>query len=106
VLGSDWPVANFDAREVLSYARLRRHAGTDTPPVLPEQSLTGLMALEGMTSSAALAAGEQGVAGRIAPGFRADLTAFAVDPIDAPADEVAQAPIRLTMVGCDVTHRG
>jgi predicted amidohydrolase YtcJ len=105
VLGSDWPVAHFDAREVLSFARLRRHAGTDIPPVLPDQALTGLMALEGMTSHAALAAGEEHVAGRVAPGYRADLTAFAVDPVAAPADEVGQAPIRLTMVDGTVTHR-
>jgi predicted amidohydrolase YtcJ len=104
VLGSDWPVAHFDAREVLSFARLRRHAGTDTTPVLPHQALTGLMALEGMTSHAALAAGEEHVSGRVAPGYRADLTAFAVDPVAAPADEVGQAPIRLTMVDGTVTH--
>ena len=104
VLGSDWPVASFDAREVLSYARLRRHAGTDTPPVLPDQGLTGLMALEGMTSQAAEAAGESAVAGRIAPGFRADLTAFTVDPVAAPADEVGEAPIRMTMTDGQVTH--
>jgi hypothetical protein len=105
VLGSDWPVANFDAREVLSYARLRRHADTDTTPVLPQQGLTGLMALEGMTSAAADVAGESAYAGRIAPGFRADLTAFAVDPVTAPADEVGQAPIRLTMTAGEVTHQ-
>jgi predicted amidohydrolase YtcJ len=58
-----------------------------------------------MTSHAALAAGEEHVAGRVAPGYRADLTAFAVDPVAAPADEVGQAPIRLTMVDGTVTHR-
>ncbi|WP_426563817.1 amidohydrolase [Angustibacter sp. McL0619] len=105
VLGSDWPVADYDARDVLTYARLRRPAGTDKQPFLPEQGLTGLMALEGMTTHAALAAGEESVAGRIVPGMRADLTAFAIDPVTAPADEVAEAPIRLTMVDGTVTHQ-
>jgi predicted amidohydrolase YtcJ len=73
--------------------------------VTPEQALTGLQSLEGMTSHAALAANEENVAGRVAPGYRADLTAFSLDPVTAPADEVADAPIRLTMVDGAVTHR-
>jgi len=105
VLGSDWPVAHYDARLVLGYARQRTLPGSAIPPVTPEQALTGLQSLEGMTSQAALAANEEHVAGRIAPGFRADLTAFSADPVTAPADEVADAPIRLTMVDGAVTHR-
>jgi predicted amidohydrolase YtcJ len=105
VLGSDWPIAGYDAREVLAYARLRRTPNTDLAPVAPEQALTGLMALEGITTHAALADGATD-AGRIAVGCRADLTVFAVDPVDAPADELAQAPIRLTVSAGLVTHRG
>jgi predicted amidohydrolase YtcJ len=63
------------------------------------------MALEGFTSHAAHAAGEEAVAGRLAPGYRADLTAFGLDPVAAPADEVADAPVLLTMVGGSVVHR-
>ncbi|MFF3808644.1 amidohydrolase [Streptomyces bacillaris] len=106
-LGSDWPIAHYDVRQVLATARLRRLPGAyDTEPVAPEQALTGLMALEGCTSHAAVAAGEQAVAGRIAPGFRADLTAFGVDPVEAPADELGDAPVRLTVTGGRVVHRG
>jgi predicted amidohydrolase YtcJ len=105
VLGSDWPVAHYDARLVLGYALRRTLPGSGIPPVTPEQALTGLQSLEGMTSQAALAANEEHVAGRVAPGFRADLTAFSVDPVTAPADEVAAAPIRLTMTDGAVTHR-
>ncbi|TSB34787.1 amidohydrolase family protein, partial [Streptomyces benahoarensis] len=77
-----------------------------TAPITPEQALTGLMALEGCTIHAALAVGEEHEAGRIAPGYRADLTALTVDPVTAPADDVAAAPVRLTMSGGHVTHRG
>jgi predicted amidohydrolase YtcJ len=106
VLGSDWPVAGYDAREVLGFARSRRPVGTDHAPVRPDQALTGSMALEGMTSHAALADGRTDVTGRVAVGFRADLTALGVDPVDAPADEVADAPAVLTLLGGSVTHRG
>ncbi|AWT47030.1 MULTISPECIES: amidohydrolase [Streptomyces] len=99
-LGSDWPIAHYDARAVLATARSPRGAASAHP------GLTGLQALEGCTTHAARAAGESAGAGRIAPGFRADLTAFGVDPVEAPADEVAEAPVRLTVTGGHVVHRG
>jgi predicted amidohydrolase YtcJ len=77
----------------------------DVEPVTAEQALTGLMALEGYTSHSARAVGEEDVAGSIAPGFRADLIAFAVDPVTAPADEPGEAPVTLTMTGGTVVHR-
>jgi predicted amidohydrolase YtcJ len=107
VLGSDWPVAPFDPRRVLADAQLRRPAGEpDVPPIQPHQGLTPLMALQGYTSQAADAAGEAAGAGRIAVGRRADLTAFAVDPLRADPDELADAPIALTVVDGVVVHRG
>lgn len=106
-LGPDWPIGHYDVRQVPATARLRRLPGAyDTEPVTAEQALTGLMALEGCTSHAAVAAGEQGVAGRIAVGYRADLTALGVDPVLAPADEVGEAPVRVTVCGGRVVHRG
>ncbi|MGW0311932.1 amidohydrolase [Streptomyces flavidovirens] len=99
-LGSDWPIAHYDARQVLATARAPRGAAE------AGRSLTGLMSLEGCTTHAAVAAGEQDVSGRIAPGLRADLTAFGLDPVEAPADEVAEAPVRLTVTGGKITHRG
>ncbi|MFF9098099.1 amidohydrolase [Streptomyces sp. NPDC014802] len=98
-LGSDWPIAHYDARAVLATARAPRGAASD------RAGLTGLQALEGCTTHAALAAGEQAVAGRIAVGLRADLTALGVDPVDAPADEIADAPVPLTVTGGHIVHR-
>jgi hypothetical protein len=40
-----------------------------------------------------------------AVGCRADLTAFTVDPVEAPADELGQAPIRLTLLDASITHQ-
>lgn len=99
-LGSDWPIAHYDVRGVLATAREPLGAAS------ARDGLTGLQALEGCTTHAAVAAGEADRTGRIAPGYRADLTAFGMDPVEAPADEVAQAPVRLTVTGGHVVHRG
>jgi predicted amidohydrolase YtcJ len=99
-LGSDWPIAHHDVRAVLATARAPRGAASS------RAGLTGLQALEGCTTHAALAAGEAAVAGRVAEGFRADLTALGLDPVEAPADEVAEAPVRLTVTGGHIAHRG
>jgi predicted amidohydrolase YtcJ len=104
-LGSDWPVAPFDPRAILADAQLRRRSGRgDQAPVCPNQSLTALMALEGYTSHAAIAEGKAESAGMIAPGCRADFTAFAVDPLLSPPDELADAPIVATAVAGTLTH--
>ncbi|MFD7278697.1 amidohydrolase family protein, partial [Streptomyces sp. NPDC059862] len=97
-LGSDWPIAHYDVRQVLATARRPRGAAS------ARAGLTGLEALEGCTTHAARAAGESATAGRIAPGHRADLTALGIDPAEAPADELAEAPVRLTVTGGHVIH--
>ncbi|MFI0372214.1 amidohydrolase [Actinomadura sp. 1N219] len=104
VLGSDWPVAHYDARETLVAARIRTLPGSGAAPVNPAQALTPRMALEGMTTHAALAAGDPYRPGRITPGSRADLTAFALNPLRATSDELIDAPVRLTMVDGRLTH--
>ncbi|MET8671168.1 amidohydrolase [Streptomyces albidoflavus] len=98
-LGSDWPIAHHDARQVLALAQEPRGAARRGG------GLSALMALEGVTSHAAAAAGEADVAGRIAPGHRADLTAFAADPLTTPAGELPGTPIAVTVVGGSVRHR-
>lgn len=105
-LGSDWPVAPYDPRGVMADAQLRRpHRQSGTPPIGPEQALTAQMALEGYTTHAAAADGLGHVAGRIREGYRADLTAFALDPLRVPPDELAESPVPLTVVAGTVTHR-
>jgi predicted amidohydrolase YtcJ len=104
-LGSDWPVAQYDPRIGLAWARLRRTPGDREAPVFePDHALSGIQALTGYTADAARVAGEASVSGRIAPGYRADLTGFAADVVDTPADELPDLPVRLTVVGGSVVH--
>lgn len=105
-LGSDWPVAPYDARTIIADAQLRRpHGRLDTEPIGPDQGLTARMALEGYTSHAAAAAGLSSVAGMISEGFRADLSAFRLDPLTTPPDEFAESPVPLTVVDGAIAHR-
>ena len=105
-LGSDWPIADFDPRGILAAAQLRRRGGApDRAPICPEQAISARMALEGYTTHAAWSVGEDDVAGTLEVGKRADLTAFAVDPLVAPPDELVEAPIVLTVVDGAVSHR-
>ena len=105
-LGSDWPVARYDPRRGMAWARLRREPGErDALPYSDDQVLTPLEALEGYTSGAAWAVGDERVSGRIAPGFRADLTALAHDPVEVSADELTDLPVVLTVVDGEIVYR-
>jgi predicted amidohydrolase YtcJ len=105
VLGSDWPIAPYDPREILVCARTRRLPGMAAHlAVGPDQRLTPDIALAGLTAHAAHAVREETRLGALVPGMLADLTAFTADPLFAPADELAAAPFRLTMMGGVVTH--
>ncbi|MEU0405069.1 amidohydrolase [Streptomyces sp. NPDC006197] len=106
VLGSDWPIAPFPPLGVMAGARHRRPSrDLGQAPHGPEQALTPLEALRGMTTAPAYAAGEEHEAGRLAVGHRADLTVLAADPLTTPATELPDVPVRLTAVGGRVTFR-
>lgn len=105
-LGSDWMVADEDPRIGMAWARLRRPGGQpEREPVLPEEGLTPLQALAGYTVGAARTVGEEACAGRITPGFRADLTAFAADPVEIGGDDLPDLPVLLTVVDGEIAHR-
>ncbi|KUL36481.1 amidohydrolase [Streptomyces sp. NRRL F-4489] len=106
VLGSDWPIAPYEPLGVLAGARHRRPTrDLSRPPHGPEQALTALEALRGMTVHAAYAAGEEDRAGRLAPGCRADLTVLGGDPLTTPATELPELPVLLTVLDGRPTHR-
>jgi predicted amidohydrolase YtcJ len=105
-LGSDWPVAHFDPRAGMAWARLRRPPGDrDRAPIDAGQVLTAEQALHGYTTNAWRAVGEQAHAGRVAVGNRADLTAFDADPVECPADDLPDLPVQLAVVAGEPVHR-
>ncbi|MFE5110357.1 amidohydrolase [Streptomyces sp. NPDC056663] len=106
VLGSDWPIAPYPPLGVMAGARHRRPSRDLTqPPHGPEQALTALEALQGMTVNAARTAGEEHRAGRIAIGHRADLTVLADDPLTTAATDLPDLPVLLTVLDGHPTHR-
>ncbi|MCX5225135.1 amidohydrolase [Streptomyces sp. NBC_00233] len=106
VLGSDWPIAPFPPLGVMAGARHRRPSrDLGQAPHGPEQALTALEALRGMTTAAAYAAGEEHEAGRLAPGFRADLAVFADSPLTTAATDLPDLPVLLTVLDGRITHR-
>ncbi|QDQ15831.1 amidohydrolase [Streptomyces spectabilis] len=106
VLGSDWPIAPSSPLGVMAGARHRRPSRDLTQdPHGPEQALTALEALQGMTVNPAYAAGEEHEAGRIEIGHRADLTVLAADPLTTAATELPDLPVLLTVVDGQPTHR-
>ncbi len=104
-LGSDWPVARYDPRIGMAAARLRRPPGRPEWRPYDDEALDGLAALEGYTFGAAATVGDGGRLGRVAPGYRADLTVFAEDPVECDADDLPQLPVLLTVVDGEIVHR-
>ncbi|NKX55604.1 amidohydrolase [Arthrobacter mobilis] len=104
-IGSDWPVVDFDPRGILASAQLRRPVhDAAREPHLPLQALTARQALEGYTVQAAYGAGQEAVAGRIAPGFRADLVLWRRDILACPPEELPQVDVVLTIMDGQVVH--
>jgi predicted amidohydrolase YtcJ len=105
VLGSDWPIAPFDPRLTLAAAQLRRPARRpERAPVRPDQAITAAEALHGYTMAAAEAASESDCFGRVAAGYRADLTVFGADPLAVSAETVADVPVLATLVDGRFRH--
>jgi predicted amidohydrolase YtcJ len=106
-LGSDWPVARFDPRRGMGWCRLRREPGhPERGAYGPDQALSGLETLLGYTRNPAQLVGEGNLNGCIREGYRADLTAFAEDPVDLDPDQLLELPVTLTVVDGTVRHRG
>ncbi|GAA1779191.1 amidohydrolase [Leucobacter iarius] len=95
-LGSDWPIAELDARVGLAWAMLRRTPGDrDAHVYEPEERLTALEALHGYTRGAALAQGDDDL-GVIREGAHADLAVWEEDPALVSGDEILHLPVTTT----------
>lgn len=104
--GSDFPVES--EKPLLGfYAAITRQDGSGQPPGgwRPEEKLTRQEALALFTSDAAYAAFEEDRRGEIAPGFQADLTVLAEDPMTAPERRISEIPVVLTVVDGKIVHR-
>lgn len=103
-LGSDWPVAQYDPRLGMAWARGRHTPGDAHAHVFePDQQLTGEEAVLAYTLWPAQARGhaDRGV---LAVGAVGDLTVWGADPVVATPDELPELPIRLTVVEGRVVH--
>ncbi|MCF2533977.1 amidohydrolase [Yinghuangia soli] len=102
-LGSDWPIGPGDPRIGLADCQLRRPVGEPgTLQVQPDQAISAREAYAGMTLAAAAAGGAAHELGRIAPGYLADLTVFAANPVDLAPDAQPGNAVLATVVGGDV----
>ena len=95
-LGSDWPIADLDARFGLAWSVLRRHPG-DTGGFVyePGERLTNAEALHGYTRGAAIAQGDDDL-GVIRAGARADLALWSADPTLVDGDDLIGLPVEAT----------
>lgn len=104
-LGSDWPIAGSDPREIMADAISRQHTkDPNSRPISPDQALTNLQALQCYTREVAASSGASG--GVIEPGALADLTVFAADPLQLPAKELAEVKIVATYLDGVQVHHG
>ncbi|MEU8137289.1 amidohydrolase [Streptodolium elevatio] len=108
VLGSDWPIGPGDPRVGLADCQLRRPVEEPgTPPVQPGQAVAAREAYAGMTVAAAYAGGVSHELGRVAPGYLADLTVFAANPLDlAPEAQPGNAVLATVVGGLVRTYAG
>lgn len=95
-LGSDWPIADLDARQGMAWAVLRRTPGDRDGFVYePHERLSAAQALHGYTRAAALAQGDDDL-GVVRTGARADLALWADDPAAVTGDDLAELPVLAT----------
>jgi predicted amidohydrolase YtcJ len=98
--GSDAPVES--ERPLLGfYAAVTRKDLSGRPPggFRPAEKLSRREALALFTSDAAYAAFEENDRGRVAPGFEADMTILAEDPMTVPEERIPAIPVFMTVVG-------
>ncbi len=104
VLGSDWPVASYDPRIGMAWARQRGDVSESNAPVFePEERLTGEEALLAYTLWPAQARGHSD-RGHLSVGAVGDLTVWGSDPVEVPVAELVSVPILYTVVDGSVVH--
>jgi predicted amidohydrolase YtcJ len=105
--GSDWPVSSPDPMWAAQVAVTRRSAGGGSvgPPLRPDQALDLATFLTAYTAGSAWVNHLDDRAGRIAPGYRADLAVLRPDPFTVPAERLDATTVTATYVDGVVTQR-
>ena len=104
-LGSDWPVAEYDPRIGMAWARGRHEPGADPAAVFePEECLSGEETLLAYTLWPALARGHAD-RGHLSVGAIGDVTLFGGDPVTTAVAEIPELPVLLTVVDGAIVHR-
>jgi len=103
--GSDWPVAPLDPIVGLYAAVTRRTLDGKHPQGwVPEQKITLREALRAYTAGNAYATFDEHHRGVLAPGYDADLALIDRNLFRIPAESLAAARVRLTVVGGTVVY--
>jgi predicted amidohydrolase YtcJ len=104
--GSDFPVENPNPLLGIYAARTRQDVhGQPKGGWMPQERLDGEEALRAFTVGAAFASFAEERRGTLAVGRDADFSAFSVDPVDSPAEELPKARAVMTVVGGGVVYR-
>ena len=103
-LGSDFPTAGTIPPLLGLHAGITRERPDGTPRGgwHPEERLTPLEALRGYTSDAAFAAFREKELGALDPGYKADITLLAADPVTCDPALLPDLAVLGTIVGGDV----
>jgi predicted amidohydrolase YtcJ len=103
--GSDWPVAPLDPIAGVYAAVTRRTLDGKHPDGwVPEQKITLREALRAYTAGNAFATFDERHRGVLAPGYDADISVIDRDLFRIPAESLATARVRLTVVGGRVVY--
>jgi len=100
--GTDAPVETLNPLDAFHSSVTRRMA--DGRTFFPEQSMTRLEALRSYTRDAAWAAFEEEHKGTLTPGKLADIAVVSHDLLTAPAEQLREAKVVMTIVGGRVVY--
>lgn len=104
--GSDWTVAPIDPLLGIYAAVTRRTLdGKNQNGWVPEEKITVEEALRAYTATNAYGVYAEGMRGKLAPGYLADLVALDRDLTGIPADTLNQTAVRTTVIGGKVVFQ-
>ncbi|WP_240374605.1 amidohydrolase [Bacillus piscicola] len=104
--GSDAPIEPVDPLAGIQAAVTRKYPFEKHEGYLPDQKLTAFEAVSLYTTGSACAIGKETEMGKISPGFLADFTILDRDILTVPAEEIAAAVVKGTVVNEKFQYKG